>query len=79
MKKFWEIFKDTNDYNEKTIVGAISFLVMVITIILDWVTDLEVKEFIYESFVTVTLWSFGIAEASKTIGNLDKFRNRFDK
>ena len=29
MKKFIQIFKDTNDWNEKTIIGFLSFAVMV--------------------------------------------------
>ena len=64
------IFKDTNDYNEKTIIGFMSFAVMVIVMIADVVTgwmgkDLLVNEFIYNSFVFVTLGSFGIAGLEK--------------
>jgi len=33
-----EIFKDTNDYNEKTIIGFISFGIMVIAMIVDVIT-----------------------------------------
>lgn len=64
--KFSHIFKDTNDYNEKTIIGFISFSMMVITAMLDLVTaytghPLNIKEYIYQSFVTITLGSFGVA------------------
>lgn len=67
---FADIFKDTNDYNEKTIIGFMSFAVMVIVMIADVVTgwmgkDLLVNEFIYNSFVFVTLGSFGIAGLEK--------------
>ena len=67
---FAVIFKDTNDYNEKTIIGFLSFAVMVIVMIADVVTgwmgkDLLVNEFIYNSFVFVTLGSFGIAGLEK--------------
>jgi ABC-type uncharacterized transport system permease subunit len=67
---FADIFKDTNDYNEKTIIGFLSFAVMVIVMIADVVTgwmgkDLLVNEFIYNSFVFVTLGSFGIAGLEK--------------
>lgn len=63
---FTQIFKDNNDYNEKTIIGFISFAVMVGTAILDLVmsvkgTPIEIKEYIYTSFVTVTIGSFGVA------------------
>ena len=67
---FADIFKDTNDYNEKTIIGFLTFAVMVIVMIADVVTgwmgkDLLVNEFIYNSFVFVTLGSFGIAGLEK--------------
>lgn len=66
MKSFTQIFKDDNDYNEKTIIGFISFAVMVVTAVLDLITaymghPLNIKEYIYNSFVTVTLGSFGVA------------------
>lgn len=67
---FIEIFKNNNDYNEKTIIGFMSFAVMVIVMIADVVTgwigkDLPVNDFIYNSFVFVTLGSFGIAGLEK--------------
>ena len=31
---FWTIFKDTNDWNEKAIIGAISFAIMVVVVAL---------------------------------------------
>ena len=31
----WEIFKDDNDWNEKTIVGFIAFLIMCVIMIAD--------------------------------------------
>lgn len=67
---FGEIFKETNDYNEKTIIGFMSFAVMVIVMLADvisgWVgKDLVINEFTYNSFVIVTLGSFGIAGIEK--------------
>ena len=67
---FKEIFKDTNDWNEKTIIGFLSFAVMVIVMIADvmsgfWGKDLPINEFTYNSFVIVTLGSFGIAGLEK--------------
>ena len=67
---FKEIFKDTNDWNEKTIIGFLSFAVMVIVMIADvvsgfWGKDLPINEFTYNSFVIVTLGSFGIAGIEK--------------
>lgn len=67
---FIDIFKNDNTYNEKTIIGFMSFAVMVIVMIVDVVTgwvgkDLPVNDFIYNSFVFVTLGSFGIAGLEK--------------
>jgi hypothetical protein len=68
--EFKNIFKDENDINEKTIVGFASFIVMVLFAVVDLLTgymgkDLVVNEFIYNSFLFITLGSFGIAEAGK--------------
>jgi hypothetical protein len=71
---FKEIFKTDNTYNEKTIIGFLSFAVMVIVMVADVLTgafgkDLPINEFTYNSFVLVTLGSFGIA-------GLEKFAER---
>jgi hypothetical protein len=71
---FKEIFKTDNSYNEKTIIGFLSFAVMVLVMIADvmsgfWGKDLPINEFTYNSFVIVTLGSFGIA-------GLEKFANK---
>jgi hypothetical protein len=71
---FAEIFKNDNSYNEKTVIGFMSFAVMVLVMIADVVTgaigkDLPINEFTYNSFVLVTLGSFGIA-------GLEKFADR---
>jgi hypothetical protein len=67
---FREIFKNDNSYNEKTIIGFLSFAVMVFVMIADvmsgfWGKDLPINEFTYNSFVIVTLGSFGIAGIEK--------------
>lgn len=66
MKKFLSIFKDDNAWNEKTIIGFLSFAVMVAVMLADVLTgafgkDLLINEFTYNSFVIVTLGSFGVA------------------
>mgnify|MGYP007059440758 FL=1 len=68
--KFASIFKDNNDWNEKTIIGFLSFAVMVIVMVADVVSgvvgkDLVINEFTYNSFVIITLGSFGIAGLEK--------------
>ena len=67
---FKNIFKDNNDINEKSVIGFISFLVMVIFAVTDLVTgylgkDLVINEFIYDSFTLITLGCFGIAGLEK--------------
>ena len=65
MRKFAEIFKNDNEWNEKTIIGFLSFAVMVLVMLADVITDLSINEFTYNSFVIVTLGSFGIAGIEK--------------
>jgi len=70
---FKDIFKDDNEYNEKTIVGFMSFAVMSVTAIADVVTgilgnELVISDTIFNSFVIITLGAFGIAEAGKIFG-----------
>lgn len=65
MKRFVQIFKNDNDWNEKTIIGFMSFAVMVLVMIIDIFTDISINEFIYNSFLIVTLGSFGIAGLEK--------------
>ena len=70
---FSDIFKDKNEFNEKSIVGFASFAVMVIFAVADITTgffgkDLVIQEFIYNSFLVITLGSFGIAEVGKIFG-----------
>ena len=70
---FGNLFKDENNINEKSIIGFVSFIVMVIFACADLITgyigkDLVINEFIYNSFVWVTLGCFGIAEAGKAFG-----------
>ena len=67
---FKEIFKTTNYYNEKTIIGFMSFAIMVIVMLADVISgamgkDLVINEFTYNSFLFVTLGSFGIAGIEK--------------
>jgi len=71
---FSDLFKDKNDINEKSVIGFISFGIMVVFAIADLVSgvvgqDLVINDVIYNSFVIITLGSFGIAEAGKVFGN----------
>ena len=65
-----EIFKDSNDWNEKSIVGFIAFAIMCLIMVADLLTgwvgaELVVNEFVYDSFVWVALGSFGISGVEK--------------
>ena len=67
------LFKDDNDINEKSVIGFISFLVMVVFALTDLLTgyigkDLVINEFIYDSFTLITLGCFGIAGLEKVFG-----------
>mgnify|MGYP005703509911 FL=1 len=70
---FKDLFKDDNNINEKNVVGFLSFMVMVIFAVVDIVTgvygkELQIQDYIYNSFVIITLGSFGIAEVGKIFG-----------
>ncbi len=67
---FSSIFKDDNTINEKNVVGFASFAIMALFATADIVTgflgkDLPVQDFIYNSFVIITLGSFGIDGITK--------------
>ena len=71
---FKDLFSDNNDINEKSVVGFISFGMMVIALIIDLVTgwmgkELLINEFIFDGFMVITLGAFGIA-------SVDKWTNR---
>jgi hypothetical protein len=72
--KFSDIFKDNNDMNEKSVVGFMAFVVMVVFAVADIATgyfgkDLVINEFIFNAFLWIVLGSFGI-------GSIDKFVNK---
>tara|TARA_R110001632_G_scaffold69975_1_gene163290 strand:- start:2675 stop:2914 length:240 start_codon:yes stop_codon:yes gene_type:complete len=70
---FKDIFKDSNDINEKSVVGFSSFIVMIIFALVDIITgvygkEIIIQDYIYNSFVIITLGSFGISEVGKIYG-----------
>ena len=77
---FSDIFKDYNKFNEKNIVGFASFAIMAIFATADIVTgilgqDLVISDTIFNSFVIITLGSFGIDGAVKTLAKKDDSSN----
>lgn len=73
MKKFFKsLFSDNNNINEKSFIGFLAFLMMVGFAIADIVTgalgkELVVQDFIFNSFLWLTLGCFGIASVDKFI------------
>jgi hypothetical protein len=71
MKKFLlSVIKDSNDINEKNVIGICSFVIMIVFAIADIVTgslgkDLVVNEFIYNSFLVLVLGAFSISGIEK--------------
>jgi hypothetical protein len=73
MKKFFhDLFNDENSINEKSVVGFLAFVVMVVFAVTDIVTgslgkDLIINEFIFNAFMWLVLGSFGIGSVDKWI------------
>lgn len=68
--KFFDIFKDDNDINEKSILGFLSFAVLAGYGIIDIITGLEGKQFVIEPiilevFAALTAGCFGISSYEK--------------
>jgi hypothetical protein len=80
MKKFIiNLFRDGNDINEKSVIGFASFIVMVAFACVDLVTGymgkpLLINDFIFNSFLIMTLGAFGIASVDKFINS--KYENK---
>jgi hypothetical protein len=71
MKWFKQLFDDNNSINEKSVVGFLSFLMMVAALAVDLITgymgkELLINEFIFNGFMVITLGAFGI-------GSIDKY------
>ena len=74
---FKNMFKDNNDINEKSVIGFLSFSIMVLFAVVDLVSgylgkDLVINEFIYDSFTLMTLGCFGIAGLEKIFGKKEQ-------
>ena len=70
---FKDIFKDENEFNEKTIIGFLSFTIMEMYSAVDLITgymglELPINDFVYNSFLYITLGCFGIAGVEKVMG-----------
>ena len=76
-ESFWSIFKDDNDWNEKSIIGAIAFLVMCVVVGVDLVTgyfgkELILNDYVFNAFTIIVLGCFGISGAENIMGKKTK-------
>ena len=77
MKNFFsQLFSDDNNINEKSFIGFLAFLMMIGFALADIVTgalgkELVVQDFIFNSFLWLTLGCFGIASVDKYINKKD--------
>jgi hypothetical protein len=73
MRKFFnQLFDDNNTINEKSVVGFIAFVMLVIALAVDLITGaygkpLVINKFIFDGFLVMVLGSFGIASVDKWI------------
>ena len=72
MKWMKQLFDDNNTVNEKSVVGFIAFLMMVVALGVDIFTgfagkEFVINEFIFDGFMVIVLGSFGIASVDKWI------------
>ena len=73
MKQFFKnLFDDSNTINEKSVVGFIAFIMMVITLMADITTgimgkEMPIHEFVFDGFMVIVLGAFGIASVDKFI------------
>ena len=70
MKDWKEIFKDNNDCNEKSIIGFVAFMVLLVILFIDVVftvggDSLDVSELVYETLLFIVLGCFGISGVQK--------------
>lgn len=82
MKKFLkEMFSDNNSLNEKSIIGAVAFVMLIVALVIDLVTgwlgrELLINEFIFDGFLVITLGAFGIASVDKWINKIKGTTNK---
>ena len=72
-----DMFNDNNDINEKSVVGFLAFIMMIIALGADIITgimgqDMPIHKFIFDGFMVIVLGAFGI-------GSVDKWLNKSKK
>jgi hypothetical protein len=71
------IFKDSNDWNEKSIIGSISFLMICFLAIVQIISGccdskILVQEYVFDTFTIIVLGSFGISGIENIAGNKNR-------
>ena len=79
--KISDLFDDSNHINEKSFVGFLAFLVMIVFAIADIITgffgkDLLVNEFIFNAFLIFVLGVFGISGVEKIMNRKTEKENK---
>lgn len=75
MKNFFkQLFNDNNTINEKSFIGFCAFIMMIVFAVADIVAgtlgkELVIQEFVFNSFLWLTLGCFGIASVDKYINS----------
>jgi hypothetical protein len=83
IKFFKELFNDNNSINEKSVVGFIAFLMLVVALVVDLITGfmgapLVLNRFIFDGFMIIVLGSFGIASVDKWVNKNSKNNDQED-
>lgn len=83
-ESFFSIFKDDNDWNEKSIIGFIAFLVMVLVVAVDLVTgwmgqELVINDYVFNAFTVIVLGCFGISGVENVMGKKTKKDDSVDE
>lgn len=70
-KSFFNIFRDDNEWNEKSIVGFIAFVIMCAVFVFDVIyayntkETLTINDYIFNAFAAIVLGSFAISGGEK--------------
>jgi hypothetical protein len=75
MKWFRQLISDDNNINERSFVGIISLFAMLLSLIVNLISDclghkVIVENFIFDGFMVLTIASFGISMTGKIFENI---------
>lgn len=80
MSWFRELISDNNKINERSFVGIVSLFAMLLSLIVNLISDsfghkVVVEQFIFDGFMVLTIASFGISMTGKIFENI-KLKNK---